>query len=143
VSPAPLPAAADLTEVFRRAPIGVLVLGGLLFFVGAGFILSGVFFALSGTAGSWLTWLLMLAVGPLFLYVALQFVLLRRRAWLVIVLLVGLLLLSSLLRSFTAPALPVSPLAEIVVELLTLAYLVRPRVRAEFAREADLPVTRE
>lgn len=133
MSPSPLPAAAGLTEVFRRAPIGVLVLAGLLFFVGAGLILSGVFFALSGTGRSWLAWLVMLAVGPLFLYVALQFVLLQHWAWLVIVLLVVLLLLSSVVRSLTAATLPVSPLTEIVVELLTLAYLMRRHVRRVFA----------
>ncbi len=136
MSPTPAPSAPGLTEVFSQAPIGVLVLGGLLFFVGAGFILGGVFFALVGSGGSWIAWLVMLAVGPLFLYVALQFVLLRRWAWLVIVLLVGLLLLSSVLRTFMAPVIPVSPLTEIVVELLTLGYLARPRVRAVFGAEA-------
>lgn len=120
-------------EVFSRAPIGVLVLGVLLSFLGSGIFLGGVFFAFGGTPGSWVAWLMMLLVGPLVLYVALHFLMLRHWAWLVIVLLLALLLGSSLIRTVTAEGAPVAPLAEVVVEILSLAYVVRPRVRAAFA----------
>ncbi len=134
ISPAPPPVKA-WTEIFRRAPIGVLVLGALLFFVGAGFILAGVFFLLLGTVGIPFGGVIMLLVGPLFLYVALQLVLLQRWAWLAIVALLALLLVSSLIRAFTAEEIPIAPLFEVVVQLGTLAYLTRPRVRGAFAAD--------
>ncbi len=121
-------------EVFRRAPIGVLVLSGLLLLAGAGFIFGGVFFALSGTGANWLVWMFLLGVGPLFVYLALHFVLLHHWAWLAVVALIILLALSALVRTVTAEAAPVAPLFELVVGLATLAYLNRTHVRKRFAR---------
>lgn len=123
----------DWARVFRRAPIGVLVIAALLFFVGAGFVIGAVVFALSGGGGGWVAWLSLLGAGPLLVYVALSFVLLRPRSWYIIVTLLGLLLLSSLARAVAAAEPPISPLFEVVVELSSIVYLTRPRVRRAFA----------
>lgn len=123
----------DWARVFRRAPIGVLVISALLFFVGAGFVIGAVVFALSGGGGGWVAWLSLLGAGPLLVYVSLSFVLLRPRSWYIIVSLLGLLTASSLTRAVTAAEPPVSPLVEVVVEVLSIVYLTRPRVRRAFA----------
>jgi hypothetical protein len=123
----------DWGAAFRRAPIGVLVIAALLFFVGAGFVIGAVVFALSGGGSGWVAWLSLLGAGPLLVYVALSFVLLRPRSWYIIVTLLGLLCLSSLARAVTAAEAPISPLVELVLQVLSIVYLTRPRVRRAFA----------
>ena len=126
----------DWPDVFRKAPIGVLVLGALLFFLGAGLLLAGTFFLLAGRGGSWLTWAT-LAAGPLAVYVALSFVLLRKRAWMVVTAVLVLLATSALLRLFWTPGVPVSPAAEMIAAVAMLLYLRRPRVREAFGRVGE------
>ena len=126
--------AAKWGRRFRGAPIGVLVIATLLFFAGGGLTIAGVFYLLGGEQGSALLWLVMLPVGPLMVYVALLLVSLHPRAWTVVIALLVLMMLSSVARVLLADAPPYAPLGEVVVEALTLLYLLRPRVRRLFGR---------
>lgn len=120
--------------VLRRAPLGVTVLGALLFLLGAGLVVGGVFLALSRREAGWVPWAAALLAGPAVIYMALHLLRLSRWAWLTMVLLVMLLLASSLVRVLAAPGELVAPLAEIAVELALLLYLGRAPVRRAFGR---------
>lgn len=123
------------SDVFRQAPIGVLVLGFLLLLVGAGLILGGAVFVVSGRARSWPVWVGLLAAGPLAVHVALHFLWGRGWAWLAVVAMLALLGASAAVRVVAGgEGLPVVPLAELAVTLAALAYLIRPRVRQVFGR---------
>lgn len=114
----------------RGAPAGLLALSALLAVVGGGLVAGGVYFAFWRPGGGWIPVAIGLVGGPLAIYVARNLLRLRHWAWLVMVLLTLLLLLSSVWRLAVAPGLPVSPLVETIVEILVLAYLGRPRLRA-------------
>ena len=118
----------------RRAPFGVLALGAALVLLGAGFMLGGVYLAVSRPAAGWMPWAAALAVGPLLLYVALHLVRLSRWAWLALTALTALLLASALARLLLATRGPFAPLPELLVEAGTLAYLARPAIRRAFGR---------
>jgi hypothetical protein len=122
------------SDVLRRPPVGVLVLGGLLAFLGAGFVVGAAYFTLAEPGVGWVPLLTGAGAGPLALYVAIHLIRLTHWAWLAMVLALALLLASSLWRLAVAPPPPVAPVLEIVVELLGLAYLTRPGVRGAFAR---------
>jgi hypothetical protein len=126
------PQPAGWAEVFRHAPIGVLVLGFLLLLVGAGLILGGAVFVISGRARSWPVWIVLLGAGPLAIYVALHFLTGRGWAWLTVVAMLVLLALTAALRAAASPVFPLAPLSEILVSVASLAYLFRPRVRQAF-----------
>ena len=121
-------------EMLRRPPAGVLVLAGLLAFLGAGFVVGAAYLALARPDPGWLLLAIGLGAGPLALYVALHLLRLTRWAWLAIVMADALLLASSSWRLLTAPERPAVAIAEIVLELLALVYLSRLRVRRAFTR---------
>gem|GEM_PF-5518590 len=121
-------------DVFREAPIGVLVLGFLLLLVGGGLIVGGAVFAFAGFGRSWPVWLVLFGAGPLAIYLAVQFVSRRGWAWSTVVAMLALTAVTSTYRAFVADVFPVAPIAEVVVSLAVIAYLVRPRVRAAFSR---------
>ena len=120
-------------DVVRRAPLGVLVLGALLAFLGAGFVVAAAYFALAGPEVGWVPLLMGMGAGPLALYVALHLIRLTHWAWLAMVLVLLLLIGSSVWRLLVTPPPPTVPVLEIVLELLGLLYLARPRVRGAFA----------
>ena len=122
------------SELLRRPPVGVLVLGGLLAFLGAGFILGAAYFTLAGPELGWTAVLTGVGAGPLALYVAIHLVRLTHWAWLAMVLVLLLLLASSAWRLVVSPPPPTVPVLEIVAELFGLAYLTRPGVRGAFTR---------
>jgi hypothetical protein len=124
----------EWAEVFREAPIGVLVLGFLLLLVGAGLILGGAVFAISGGARSWPVWVFLFGAGPLAIHLALHFVYRRGWAWAAVVVMLVLTAVTSAFRAAVAEVFPVVPLVEIGVSLAVIAYLLRPRVRAAFGR---------
>jgi len=124
----------EWAEVFGRAPIGVLVLGFLLLLVGAGLILGGAFFALTGEARAWPVWAVMFGTGPLAIYLALQFVGGRGWAWIAVCAMLVMTAVTSAFRTWSTEAFPVVPLVEIVISLTVLAYLARPSVRRSFDR---------
>lgn len=133
--PGPLPAAGGRwAEIFREAPIGVLVLGFLLLLVGGGLILGGAFFALTGGARSWPVWAALFGAGPLAIHLALHFMHRSGWAWSTVVGMLTLTVVTSALRAVLADVFPVVPLLEIALSLAVLAYLVRPRVRRVFGR---------
>lgn len=119
-------------EVFRRAPFGILVVSAMLALVGAGFVLAGVWQIAIGRPLGWWAVAAALLLGPLVLYVALHLVRLSHWAWLAMCALLCLLLASSVWRLLATPPPAASPLAEIVLEVLTLLYLYRRHVRAAF-----------
>lgn len=129
------PASASWALLIRGAPLGVLILCALLFFVGAGLALGGFYLAIAREEPGWMPWAMSLAVGPTALYLALH--LLRRThwAWSATVALLGLLLASSAVRAVSAPNF--APAAELAVETTLLLYLTRPRVRRAFGRPGE------
>jgi hypothetical protein len=121
-------------DVFREAPIGVLVLGFLLLVVGGGLIVGGAVFALAGGARSWPVWVVLFGAGPLAIYLALNFVYRRSWAWSAVIAMLVLTALTSTYRAFSADVFPAVPILEIVISLGTITYLVRPHVRRAFDR---------
>lgn len=118
----------------RRAPLGVLVLGLLLLFLGAGLIVAPTYLLLAGTEGRHLGWAAMAASGCLTLYLSAAVLSMRRWAWTAIIALLVLMLASSVVRAALADEPPVAPVAEILLELLALGYLARRPVRDAFRR---------
>ena len=118
----------------RRAPLGVLVLSTTLGLLGGGFILAGAYLGLSRPGVGWAVWVGALLIGPLALFVAVRLLTLTPWTWVTMVLLLGLLLVSSCARFFLTPGFPTVPLVEIVLEVSTLAYLSRLSVRSAFGR---------
>jgi hypothetical protein len=133
-APPPLRARDEWAEVFRTAPIGVLVIGFLLLVIGLGFLLGGTVYVVSGRGAGWPIWLMLFGAGPLVIYVAVHFVSRQGWAWITIVAMLFLILLSAALRAATASVFPVMPLAEILLCAAAIAYLLRPRVRGAFGR---------
>jgi hypothetical protein len=119
-------------EVFRRAPFGILLVSALLALLGTGFVAGGLYLTLIGRGLGWWALSAALVLGPLVLYVALHLVRLSHWAWLALCALLCLLLASSILRLLATPPPAVSPLGEIVVEVATLLYLFRPRIRRAY-----------
>lgn len=119
-------------ELIRGAPLGVVVVGSLLLFLGAGLVLGGFYLALARPDAGWMPWILALGIGPTALYLALH--LLRRTswAWLALVALLALLAVSSLVRLLNVPGPVLAPLAELSLEALLLVYFARPTVRRAF-----------
>jgi hypothetical protein len=129
--PEPGGGASSWADVVRRAPTGILVLAALLALMGAALLVAGIYLVLAGESG----WFggVMIAVGPLMVYVAGQFVQFVRWAGMVVGVLIVLMLISSVIRVIAESGLPGAAVAEIVVELGWLAYLARPRIRSLFA----------
>jgi hypothetical protein len=121
-------------DAVRRPPVGVLVLAGLLGFLGAGFIVSSAYLAIAEPRSALGFAVAGLGAGPLAIYVALHLIRLTHWAWLALMLALVLLLASSAWRLLTAPPPRIVPIAELVVELLAVFYLTRPSVRGSFTR---------
>lgn len=121
-------------DIVRRVPAGVLVLAAVLFLVGSGMVLGGAYLAIARRDAGWMAWSTALILGPAVLYAAFHLLRLTRWIWLAMVMLLGLLLVSSLLRALTSPETPVSPLVEMAAEIGFLVYLHRPAVRRAFGR---------
>jgi hypothetical protein len=119
----------------RRAPLGVLAIGFALLLLGSGFVLGGLYLALTRGGEGWMPWLAAIAIGPLLLYFSIHVLRLSRWAWLVLVGLGALLLASALIRFLQAGPHPFAPLTEIAIEAAVLGYLTRPRIRRAFGRE--------
>lgn len=127
-------AASSWADAMRRAPVGVLAMGGLLCFLAAGLVLGGSYLALSRPDSGWVSWAAVLVAGPALLYLGLHLTRLTPWAWRAAVFLLLLLLASSIVRAITEPAAGMSPLGEIAVELAILIYLLRKPVRRAFGR---------
>lgn len=126
---------SNWAAVFRRAPAGVLVLSGMLLFLGAGLIVSGTYLAITRPSVGWLAGLSAVALGPLVIYVALHVVRLTHWAWLVLVLVMVMLFLSSCVRLLASPELTAAPVAELLAEIAALVYLARKPVRDVFRND--------
>lgn len=126
------PAGAGWARLIRSAPLGVLILCALLFFLGAGLVLGGIYLAMARSDTGWMPWAMALGIGPTALYLALHLLRLTSWSWLALVTLVGLLLCSSVARALGASEIIVSPLVEVAVEVLCLVYLSRSRIRRAF-----------
>ena len=120
------------SALIRSAPLGVLILCAVLFFLGAGLVLGGLYLAFARRDTGWVAWAMALCTGPVAIYLALHLLRLTSWAWLALVTLVGLLFVSSAVRAFGSPETRVSPMVEMAVEVLCLVYLTRPSVRRSF-----------
>lgn len=124
-----------LRQAARRvasAPFGVLVMAALLGLLGAGLLATALYLLLTQAAVHWPTLAAAVAAAPLLLFFASQLLLLRRWTWLTSIILLALLLASSVVRAANAGEVPFAPVAEIVLELLFLGYLLRPQLRRSF-----------
>lgn len=121
----------------RGLPLGVLLLVALCAMIGLGSLAGGVYLVLvSGTLSVW-AGVVALVTGPILLYLGYHLLHLARWSWMVLVVVDGLLFLSSLARLALSPSQPVVPLAEMAVELALALYLTRPGVRGLFRADAD------
>ncbi|CAN5725909.1 hypothetical protein BH23GEM3_BH23GEM3_08380 [soil metagenome] len=128
------PNARSWPELFGRAPIGVLVLGSILFLVGAGLIVGGAVFAIRQGLENWPVWGGLMLAGPVVVYAALHFIACTRWTWLAVVLMLAMIAGTAAVRAVRAEEVPIAPAAEILVSLGSLVYLNRPRVRQVFGR---------
>ncbi len=113
-------------------PFGILVVTAALAMTGFGAAAGGLYLLVTGsTSTSWAA-VVALVLAPATLYLAYHLFTMTRWAWAALLLLTGLMLLSSVLRLVAAPGLTIAPLAEIVVELALLRYLMLPRLRTRF-----------
>jgi hypothetical protein len=122
------------SELLRAPPKGVLIISAMLAVLGAGFVLGSAYLAFAHPQVGWLTLATGALAGPLTLYVAVHLLRLTHWAWLALVLLIGLLMLSSIWRLLVSPPPPVAPIAELALEIAALAYLLRKDVRGAFVR---------
>jgi hypothetical protein len=121
-------------EVIRRAPLGILLVGGILCFLGFGLALGGGYLAVARSDTGWGAWLAVLVAGPALVYLGVNLLRLTRGSWRTLALLLTFLLASSLVRAATSPEAGLSPFGEIVLEIALLLYLTRPAVRRAFGR---------
>lgn len=126
------PIAPRWEELIRGAPLGVLIVCSLLFFLGAGFVLGGFYLAMAGSAAGWLPWVMTGVVGPVTLYLALHLLRLTPWSWLALVVLTVLLTGSTLVRLVGSSGSLVSLLVELALETVSLVYLMRPAIRRTF-----------
>ena len=131
-----------ISAAIRTTPLGILLVAALFAMIGLGTTVAGFYLMIEwGSLTLWAA-LVALVIGPTILYLTYHMVRLSEWAWMALVCLAALLLISSVARLVVSPS-PVSPIGEIVVELLLLFYLTRPKVRANFGRvPADDPFTR-
>lgn len=123
------------SDTFRRAPLGILVLAVLLGVMGVGLLLGAVHVFLSGREFGPTALAAAFVFGPLCLYLAVHLIRLSRWAWLAMMALVALLLISSTARAVLTTGPRFLPVAEIAVELLFLVYLRRRDIRGAFGRD--------
>lgn len=128
-----------MSAAIRSTPLGILLVAALFAMIGLGTIVAGFYLMIErGSLTLWAS-IVALVIGPTILYMTYHMVRRSHWAWTALVCLVGLLLVSSVVRLVVSPS-PVSPIGEIVVELLLLFYLTRPKMRANFGRvPADEP----
>jgi hypothetical protein len=122
------------SELLRRPPTGVLIVSAILAVLGAGSVLGSAYLAFAYPQVPWPTLATGAVAGPLTLYVAVHLLRLSHWAWLTLVLMIGLLMLSSLWRLLVAPPPPVAPISELALEIGALVYLLRKDVRTAFVR---------
>jgi hypothetical protein len=118
---------------FRRAPLGIVLLTCLFAMSGAGLMAGGGYVLLSGQSVTPWAGAAAILVGPAVLYVAYHLLRLTHWTWLALVMLTGLLFLSSVVRLIVSPGISVPAILEIIGELALAFYLSRPGVRQVFS----------
>lgn len=124
-----------------RLPLGISLIAALLAMLGLASIGAGTYVLIATERGN--PWLVAsaLAAGPAILYLAYQLFRLAPWTWRTLIAVLVLLLLSSIIRLVVTPGLQVAPLSEIVIEIGSLFYLTRPRVRGRFDSRAQVAQT--
>jgi hypothetical protein len=133
-----------ISRAIRTTPLGILLVAAVLAMIGLGTIVAGFYLMIEeGSLTLWAS-IVALVIGPTILYLTYHMVRRTHWAWMALVCLGALMLISSLVRLFVSPS-PVSPAGEIVIELLLLFYLTRPKMRASFGRvpAEEVTLTRE
>ena len=130
-----------ITAKLKRVPLGILLIASALAITGFGSLGAAAYLALDDRSLTFWALGLAGATAPAALYLGYQLLCLRRWAWVAAVSVTVLLLASSVLKSIADREMAGAAAIEIVAELLVLAYLVRPRVRRNFAGAAGPPVT--
>lgn len=116
----------------RGAPLGILLIAALFGIGGAGAVMAGGYLALTGGVAAAPSAGIAMAVGAAVLYLVSNLLTLARWAWVALVLLVALLLVSSVARLFLFPDAVGVLLAEIALEIVIAFYLTRERIRTRF-----------
>jgi hypothetical protein len=123
----------DFITRLRVAPLGILFLAALLAIIGIGSIAGGCYLLLvSGSLSTWAAGTALMA-GPAILYLTYHLVGLAHWTWRALMVLIGLLVVSSIVRIAVTPGFAAGPVVEITLETLFAAYLLRPTVRRRFA----------
>jgi hypothetical protein len=126
------PAIARLAAKARTAPLGILLIAAVLAVIGVGSVTVGVYLALSDGVPSLWAGTIALVVAPTILYLAYHLLSLARWAWVALLVVTGLLFVSSLVRIAVTPEFPVAATLEIVAELVLAFYLTRAGIRGKF-----------
>lgn len=125
----------EIATKARGAPLGILMIAALLGIAGAGSVMAGGYLALTGSASAAPSAAFAILVGIAVLYFVINLLTLARWAWLALLALTVLLLVSSVVRLFLMPGAAVVLLAEIGVEFVVAYYLTRDRIRGRFGWE--------
>jgi hypothetical protein len=126
------PVIATLAARARGAPLGILLIAAILAVIGIGSVSVGLYLALADGVPSLWAGLIAIVVGPTILYLAYHLLSLTRWAWIALLVVTGLLFVSSLVRIAVTPEFPVVALMEIIAELALAYYLTRGRLRGKF-----------
>ena len=124
----------------RSIPLGILIVTAALAMIGLGAAGGGLYLLVTRDAPTPWAAIVLLVLAPATLYLAYHLYALRRWAWLALLLLTGLMLVSSLFRLALTPGLVVAPIVELVVELGLLRYLTLPRIRTRLREGSAAPV---
>jgi hypothetical protein len=110
----------------------VLLLTAALGIVGMMSLIAGAYVTITGGA-RWLgAGVVGVIIGPAVLYLAWHLIFRARWAWIALLVVTGLLFLSSLARLLFTPEAAGPAVTEIIGEIILAWYLTRPRIRANF-----------
>jgi hypothetical protein len=114
------------------APLGVAVLGMTLAFAGALITGAGLYLLASGEDPRRYFWLFLIPAGLAGVHLGVKLV--QRRPWArrAMLVLLGLLAASALLRAAFTPGLAYAVFVELIILVLLLRYLLRPRIVRAF-----------
>lgn len=119
-------------EALAHAPLGVAALAVILVFAGALVTGAGFYLLVSGEDPRRFFWLFLVPAGLTGIYLGVKLV--QRRPWAhrAMLVLLGLLAVTALLRAAFTPGLAYAVLAELIVLVLVIRYLLRPRILRAF-----------
>jgi hypothetical protein len=128
----PTPPRQRIGRALAEAPLGIAAIGVVLAFAGTLVAVAALYLLATGGAEARTFVLFLLPAGLAGLYLGVKLV--QRRPWArrALLVLLGLLAATALLRAATTPGLAYAVFAELIVLALVVRYLVRPRIARAF-----------